>query len=134
MYDPRIGGSQVTHDEELGVDLTTDFLKTDDGQGWTVRVAGIPRPGVPTNVKTSLIFHLALEGMGGSKKKSLYCEHLNKGTGHSLAFGATCHGQDPQLGPFDLVVYTDSEENIIHRTAVKSAQVDEEQIWQAKCE
>ncbi|ROW07331.1 hypothetical protein VMCG_03705 [Cytospora schulzeri] len=132
MYDPRVGGSQLIQDEELGVDLTTDFIKTEDGKGWTVRVTGAPRPGVPANVKTSLIFHIALEGIDGRKKKSLYCEHLNKGTGHSLAFGATCHGQDPKLGPFDLVVFTDSEENIIHRTAVKSARVSESQIWQAK--
>lgn len=134
MYDPRIGGSQVIQDEQLGVDLTTDFIKTEDGKGWTVRVTGEPRPGVPANVKTSLIFHLALEGMGGSTKKMLYCEHLNQGTGHSLAFGATCHGQDPKLGPFGLVVFADSKENIIHRTAVKSTQVSENQIWQAKCE
>lgn len=134
MYDPRVGGSQVINDKELGVDLTTEFLKTEDGQAWTVRVAGTPRPGIPANVKTSIIFHLALEGMGDSNRKSLYCEHLNKGTGHSLAFGATCHGQDPKLGPFDLVVFADSEENIIHRTAVKSVQVSENKLWQAKGE
>lgn len=133
MYDPRVGGSQTIHDEELGIDLTTDFLKTEDGHGWTARVAGAPRPGAPTNLKTSIIFHLALEGMEGSKKKNLYCEHLNRGTGHSLAFGATCHGQDPKLGPFNLVVFADSEENIVHRTAVKSARVPEDSIWQARC-
>lgn len=132
MYDPRVGGSQVIQDEELSVDLTTDFTKTEDGKGWTVRVAGTPRLGAPANVKTSIIFHLALEGMDGSKKKSLYCERLNKGTGHSLAFGATCHGQDPKLGSFDLVVFADSEENIIQSTAVNSAQVSDSQIWQAK--
>ncbi|KUI59419.1 hypothetical protein VP1G_06690 [Cytospora mali] len=132
MYDPRVGGSQVVHDEELGIDLTTDFLKTEDGQGWTVRVAGEPRPGAPTNVKTSIVFHLALEGMGSLEKKSLYCEHLNQGTGHSLAFGTTCHGQDPKLGAFDLVVFADSEENTIHRTAVKSVHVSEDEMWQAK--
>lgn len=134
MYDPRIGGSQFIQDEELGVDLTTDFIKTEDGKGWTVRVAGEPRPGAPANVKTSVIFHLALEGMSGSAKKNLYCEHLKRGTGHSLAFGATCHGHDPKLGSFDMVVFADSKENIIHRTAVKSAQVSENQLWQAKCE
>jgi mannosyl-oligosaccharide glucosidase len=134
MYDPRVGGSQVIQDEELGVDLTTDFTKTEDGKGWTVQVAGTPRLDAPANVKISIIFHLALEGMDGSKKKSLYCEHLNKGTGHSLAFGATCHGQDPKLGSFDLVVFADNEENIIHSTAVNSAQVSDSQIWQAKCE
>ncbi|KAK7746002.1 Processing alpha glucosidase I [Cytospora paraplurivora] len=88
MYDPRVGGSQAIHDEELGVDLTTDFLKTEDGHGWTVRVAGTPRPGAPTNLKTSIIFHLALEGMDASKEKTLY--------------------------------------------SVKSAQVPEDKIWQAK--
>ena len=134
MYDPRVGGSQVIYDEELGVDLTTDFIKTEDGQGWSVRVSGVPRPGVPANVKTSLVLNVALEGMGGSNKKSFYCEHLNQGTGYSLAFGATCYGQDPKLGSFGLVVFADSEENVIHRTAVKSAQVSEDMIWQAKCE
>lgn len=135
IYDPRIGGSQVIHDQELQIDLTTEFVKSEDGQGWSVRVTGTPRPGAPATTKTTIIFHVALEGMAGSttKGKSLYCEHLNKGTGHSLAFGASCHGQDPKLGPFDLVISTDSRENIIHRTAVKSTDVPEDKIWQAKC-
>lgn len=134
-YDPRIGGSQLIRDQELQVDLTTEFVKSEDGQGWSVRVTGTPRPGASATTKTTLIFHVALEGMAGAtaKGKSLYCEHLNKGTGHSLAFGASCHGQDPRLGPFDLVISTDSRDNIIHRTAVNSVDVPEDKIWQAKC-
>ncbi|KKY36576.1 putative mannosyl-oligosaccharide glucosidase [Diaporthe ampelina] len=133
-YDPRVGGSQIIHDQQLQIDLTTEFVKSEDGHGWSVRVTGTPRPGAPATTKTTLIFHVALEGMAGStsKSKSLYCEHLNKGTGHSLAFGASCHGQDPKLGPFDLVISTDSRDNIIHRTAVKSSDVPEDKIWQAK--
>lgn len=132
-YDPRVGGSQLIHDQELQIDLTTDFVKSEDGQGWSVKVTGTPRPSAPATIKTTLIFHVALEGMAGSTRpKSLHCEHLNKGTGHSLVFGASCHGQDPRLGPFDLVISTDSSENIIHRTAVNSANVSEDQIWQAK--
>ncbi|POS73918.1 mannosyl-oligosaccharide glucosidase [Diaporthe helianthi] len=133
-YDPRVGGSQLIRDQELQIDLTTDFIKSEDGQGWSVRVTGTPRPGAPNNVNTALIFHVALEGMAGSRAdtKSLYCEHLNEGTGHSLVFGASCHGQDPSLGPFDLVISTDSRANIIHRAAVNSASVPEDQIWQAK--
>jgi mannosyl-oligosaccharide glucosidase len=133
-YDPRVGGTQVIHDHELQVDLTTDFVKSGDGQGWSVKVTGTPRPGAPANAKTTLIFHIALQGTAGwdPKTKGLSCAHLNKGTGHSLAFGASCHGQDPRLGPFDLVISTDSRENIIHRTAVKSANIPEDQIWQAK--
>lgn len=38
-YDTRVGWSQTLHDQYLHIDLTTDFLKTQDGDSWAIRVS-----------------------------------------------------------------------------------------------
>lgn len=58
-YDPRIGGEQVFRDNEVGLDLTTFFVKNDDGN-WALRVKGKPRPGFEKRA-TSLVFYAGLE-------------------------------------------------------------------------
>jgi mannosyl-oligosaccharide glucosidase len=59
-YDPRFGGHQVMKDNELGIDLTIDFVKTNDGS-WASRVKGVPRQGYEGKA-TSVVFYTALEG------------------------------------------------------------------------
>lgn len=58
-YDPRLGGHQVIKDNEVGIDISTDFVK--EGDNWAVRVKGVPRPGYEKNT-TSIVFYSALEG------------------------------------------------------------------------
>lgn len=153
LYDPRVGGSQTIRDAALGMDLTTEFVKNSDGSGWAVRVSGQAARAAHTNVTTSLIFHVALEGaitIPGStttttttkKEKSLVCERLPAAKqqqqqrkfekGH--VNGASCRGKDPALGSggFELRVNADPADWVITRSSVVSKTVKEEEIWQAK--
>lgn len=131
-YDPRVGGSQVIHDEELNIDIKTDFVKNEDGSGWAVRVFGSTKPGaeMSENTKTSLIFHIAHEAAIGSSKKALVCESLEGGNGH--VSGAECRGKDPNLGSFEFRVNADPKTNRIGFKAIRSLKVPENKIWRAK--
>lgn len=54
-YDVRRGGQQVIDDFLMGIKLETDFVKLPEGN-WALRVHGIPLPGAPTDLTTSLFF------------------------------------------------------------------------------
>lgn len=131
-YDARAGGSQVIHDAKLNVDITTDFVKNEDGSAWAVRVLGRPNPGAEEvgEVKTSIIFHIAHESAVGSSKKSLQCERLDGGKGHIS--GAKCTGKDPSLGDFEFRINADPKDNNIQFKAIRSLRVTEDRIWKAK--
>ncbi|KAH3664352.1 hypothetical protein WICMUC_005737 [Wickerhamomyces mucosus] len=58
-YDPRIGGEQIFKDNEFGIDITTNFVKNENGN-WAVKVKGVPRPGFE-NKSTSIVFYTGLE-------------------------------------------------------------------------
>ena len=97
VYDPRVGGSQTIRDQDLGIDLTTEFVKNDDGSAWAVRVSGAVRPdAIADAVNTTLVFYIASEGVFPSATKTLSCERLPGGSGHIN--GASCSGKDPELG------------------------------------
>jgi len=128
VYDTRTGGSQTLHDTELQLDLTTDFIKSEDGSSWAARIVGAPKPG-SSKMETSVILHVAVERADSAQQKSLVCEgQENENNG----VYAHCLGDSPALGAFDLQVYGDAKNRVLHDTAVKSIQVPEEKIWQAK--
>jgi len=136
-YDTRIGGSQTIHDQELYVDLTTDFFKSEGGDAWGVRVTGTQRSGAPSDVKTTIVLHVAMEKAAGNNgtDRPLACEHKDhrsKRNGDNTE--ATCHGEAPGLGSFRLSIVGDANNKVTHGTSVKSVQVPEEKIWQAKRE
>lgn len=136
MYDPRVGGSQSVHDAQLGVNLATDFIKQDDGSGWAVRVTGEVRPGAAEAdavVRTSLVFHVAMEGAVRSPTKSLKCERLGPGKMGHIS-GAECRGQHDKLGQFDFRINADPKDNVITKSTIRSRRVGESKIWEAKCE
>lgn len=133
MYDPRVGGSQAIRDKELGVDITTDFVKNEDGSSWAVRVSGAVRPDAPQkNVNTSLIFHVAMEKTIGSSTKGLLCERLTGHNGH--VSGAMCRGKHPGLGDFDFRINADPKDHVVKNSFIRSKRVAEDKSWQAKCE
>lgn len=135
-YDPRVGGSQSINDAQLSVDLATDFVKHEDGSGWAVRVTGEVRPDAADAgavVRTSLVFHVAMQGLVGSATKSLVCERMGPGrTGHIS--GAECRGQDERLGQFNFRINADPKDNVITKSTIRSRRMGESRIWQAKCE
>ncbi|KAI1384902.1 glycoside hydrolase family 63 protein [Hypoxylon trugodes] len=126
-YDTRVGGSQVMHDKELHIGLETDFIKTRIGDNWAVRVAGTPRPDAPHNVKTTVIFHTAVENSNDAK--TIICGSKDlEGTDREI----TCRGEVDALGSFEFSVVGDAQNNVIHATSVNSIEVPEDKIWQAK--
>ncbi|KAK4111173.1 glycoside hydrolase family 63 protein [Canariomyces notabilis] len=127
-YDTRLGGSQTMHDTQLQLDLDTDFLKTEDGATWAVRITGTPDPSAP-DVNTSVILHVAVENVTSNGPKSLVCEKQTEGKD---GIEAVCRGEIAALGELELNVLGDAMNNLVYNTAVKSVQVPEDKIWQAK--
>ena len=123
-YDARTGGWQTVRDAELHIDLTTEFLKSDDGNSWSVGVSGEPRVDAPDGLATTVIFHTAIEEAGSDNTRSLECERKDT--------DAECSGDVPGLGAFKLSVAADVESRLVHDIAVNSLDVEEDKIWQAK--
>lgn len=61
QFDPRLGGRQVISDNDCHIDLTIDFVKSDNGRNWGVKVKLTPHKG-HENVKTSFIWWSGLQG------------------------------------------------------------------------
>lgn len=59
-YDPRFGGRQVINDKECHLNVIIDFLKTEDGKSWAVKVKGKPHKGYE-NLKTSFVWYSGME-------------------------------------------------------------------------
>ena len=131
-YDTRTGGSQMIRDAELHIDLKTQFLKSDDGNSWSVRLVGTPRPGAPDNLTTTVIFHTAIE-KADSDSRILSCGASHQKVRRRQNAEAECHGEVPGLGPFEISVTMDIQGKPVYGTDVHSLDVDEEKIWQAKC-
>ncbi|KAF2733136.1 putative mannosyl-oligosaccharide glucosidase [Polyplosphaeria fusca] len=124
IYDTRTGGRQIMHDSENRVDITTEFVKADDGKSWSARISGQPIAGAPSTIKTALVFHIALEKYHGSSSKSLSCAMDDSEF-------AKCSGHDTSLGQFELLMTVGDTTNV-HDKAIHSSTVSEDQIWQAK--
>lgn len=128
FYDTRVGGSQIAHDTQLQIDLETAFLKTEGEDSWAVQVTGTPKS---DSVKTSLIFHIAVEKADDANgPKTLVCASQGEG-GEGVE--ASCEGEIAGLGKFEFRVVGDVKNKAVHNTAVKAVQVSEDKIWQAKC-
>lgn len=129
QYDTRTGGTQIIHDSKLHIDLTTTFFKVDDGLGWRVRVSGTPRPGAPADLKTALVWHIALEGAEGmTDQRNLNCTNVKE-----TQTGASCFGLVPGLGAIELHQQGDAGNVYDEDAAVQSVTVTEDRIWKAKC-
>lgn len=131
-YDTRVGGSQTIRDAELHIDLTTDFVKSDDGNSWSVRVTGVPRQDAPSDLKTTLILHSAVEKAGDDHARTLTCGHGSQRRRDGDDSSVECRGDVPGLGSFELSVMGDGHNRPVHDTAVRSVRVPESKIWQAK--
>ncbi|KAK6455083.1 mannosyl-oligosaccharide glucosidase [Scheffersomyces xylosifermentans] len=59
-YDPRIGGRQIIDDVDSHIKIIIDFVKSEDGKSWGVKVKAVPHKGFE-NVKTSFIWYSGLE-------------------------------------------------------------------------
>jgi mannosyl-oligosaccharide glucosidase len=150
-YDARTGGVQTMHDKGNGIDITTSFVKFDEGRsGWGARVKGTVRGdaepklgsqnGVAENLKTSVWFTVGVEGLG-----SVEAEGAEAGEEFGFDRNVVFNGQTNELGEFKLKISEpqDRSQHPFHnhpsyhskpldRTFVHSVQVPEEAIWQSK--
>lgn len=107
-YDPRIGGRQLIQDDESHFDIIIDFVKSQDGLSWAVKVKATPHKGYEDSI-ISFVWYSGLEGekdtvdeITGQKERSGYFRLDNSakegGYEGTLKFG----GISEELGAFSL--------------------------------
>lgn len=101
-YDSRLGGRQLIEDVNHDVDITTEFVTSEDGESWGVRVSGKRR--LKKDGVTSLVFYSGLEGKG----------NLNGPTrsvkGHKNT--VELEGDSPDLGQFSITITEKGKKNV----------------------
>ena len=126
-YDPRHGGSQVIHDMDNGLDMTTEFLRSSetghDGY-WAARIKGSPSAGSNKAHKSMAIFNIGLERVQTDPSPSLDCKAEQD--------AVRCNGSTPELGEFHFSVQRPRSTK--SDIAVRSVSVPDDELWQAKCE
>ncbi|KAF2837098.1 glycoside hydrolase family 63 protein [Patellaria atrata CBS 101060] len=140
-YDARTGGHQTIHDAGNGLDLTTSFVKFPGGEhggSWGVRIKGKPREDFPSDLRTTLVFYVAREGLGTIEIKE-------QGDNDDLGFegDVKIEGDVAGLGEFDIVLTKGKGEHPLHqhqsyadkpldRAIVHSFSIPDEGLWQTK--
>jgi mannosyl-oligosaccharide glucosidase len=130
-YDPRQGGTQTIHDSGNKLDLTTEFAKIPGGQHgghWGVRVTGKPRTDAAHNMKTTVVFYVALEDLNFKPGTALKCSNRQD---EGLSHPVECNGATPGLGNFKINIGANKSSG---KLSVKSLSVPENALWQAKSE
>ncbi|KAF5209777.1 Processing alpha glucosidase I [Clavispora lusitaniae] len=67
QFDPRLGGRQIISDNDCHLGITIDFVKSDNGRNWGVKVHAKPHKG-HESVKTSFVWYSGLEGESDSEE------------------------------------------------------------------
>lgn len=70
-YDPRYGGRERIKDEDTGLDLVIDFVKSDDGANWAIKIKGKAKS--PKDIN-SLVYYFAVEESGFLELKTPYID------------------------------------------------------------
>ncbi|KAI1633582.1 glycoside hydrolase [Biscogniauxia mediterranea] len=139
-YDTRKGGVQSIHDSQNQIDVTTSFVKVPGGGhggSWAARIKGEPRDDAPPDLKTTVIFYVASEGLGET------IEVVNDGGENGFEGDVTLEGKSGPLGDYKLVVtkgkgdhpsseHAASSKRELDKTTVQSLVLPEEHQWQAK--
>lgn len=61
QFDPRFGGRQEIVDKDCHITITIDFVKSENGKNWGVKVKAVPHKG-HENIVTSFVWYTGLEG------------------------------------------------------------------------
>ena len=136
-YDPRVGGRQVFRDTANNIEITTEFVKSEEGNDWAVRVKGQPIDG-NNMVKTGVVFYAGLEGEGSLNLK-------NQHEGRGIDGVVKLKGKSPELGTFELHVTDGPKSNKhpksghvleemrpSHKSHYASLNVPDDNVWLAK--
>ncbi|KAI9808746.1 MAG: hypothetical protein M1825_003898 [Sarcosagium campestre] len=140
-YDVRRGGRQTIHDAGNDIDIQTDFVKKPGGVhggSWGVRVTGTPREDAPLDLKTTLVFSVAMEGDGSVGV-------AEAGNAPGADGNVMLKGSSPELGGFTIDVTTGPGSNVhpehshasfadkpLHKTFVQSFNIAEDSLWRTK--
>lgn len=138
-YDIRKGGVQTIHDSGNHIDITTSFVKVPggaNGGSWAARIKGVPRPGVPDDVRTQMILFLGQEGFGS------ILEPQADGDQDGFPGDVTVTGRSESLGDYKVVITKGTgehpaggeynEDHDMEKTVVQSMNLPPEFLWQAQ--
>ncbi|KUI71757.1 hypothetical protein VM1G_07295 [Cytospora mali] len=139
-YDTRKGGVQTIHDAGNGIDLTTSFVKVPgggNGGSWAARIKGVPRSGVPDDIKTQVLLYVSQDGLGSQ------LEVQPDGEDNGFAHDVALIGKSDSLGEFNIVITEGTGEHPQDRsdidetqdftkTIVQSIMAPAEFMWQGK--
>lgn len=137
-YDTREGGRQIIEDVGNKINITTEFTKDHEGQSadtWGLRIKGIPRSGAPTDLKTTVVFYVGMEAMESCPGCNLEArEQLGPGEDKSVK-AVNFNIAHPRLGTAGIHISASiSEEGRSEGTVVKTLNVSDDKLLQAKCE
>lgn len=66
-FDPRFGGRQEIVDKDCHITIHIDFVKSENGKNWGVKIRAVPHKGFE-NVVTSFVWYTGLEGESVTEK------------------------------------------------------------------
>ena len=140
-YDARTGGRQVIHDKGNHIDITTELAKVPGGQhggSWGLRISGKLRDDAPSDMASTVVFYLGMEGLGMIKNSQKYDE---QGYEDSVFFD----GETQELGTFKIEITPGPKSNAhplinhpyafertLERTMVTTVTAPVAALWQAK--
>jgi mannosyl-oligosaccharide glucosidase len=130
-YNVRTGGSQRFGDSGNAVNLTVDFIKSEDGASWGVRVKGQPRDRSLSKWNLSTVFYMSLEGTNSPDSSRIKCSQTESSTNEANPADVTCGGTTNQLGNFQIVFPT-ARSDILHTLEIKARTIEDELLWKAK--
>ncbi|KAI8625414.1 glycoside hydrolase family 63 protein [Xylariaceae sp. FL1651] len=139
-YDTRKGGIQTIHDAQNQIDMTTMFIKIPGGAhggSWAARIKGEPRDDAPPDVKTTVVFFVAAEGLGET------IDIAEEGTPTGFDGDVTFLGNSVHLGNYKLSVtrgsgdhptsdHPASKQRDLEKTVVQSVTLPPQHLWQSK--
>ncbi|KAG0691000.1 Processing alpha glucosidase I [Pichia californica] len=137
-YDPRFGGIENIIDNDSHLNLTTEFVKTDDGLNWALRVKGTT---VRSDAVNSIVFYAGLQGDG----KLGLASDLYEGTNNLVDGDVTLKGFMEKLNGDFTIDIIDDDMNVypdVHtipddetydptKTHYTSLMVPEQEVWKA---
>lgn len=100
-YDPRLGGHQLVNDDELGLHMDMELVKSEEGDNWGIKIKGKT---TNNDTLTSLVLYAGVEGKRDQmslKNPKLSPELVS---GHNI----TLHGHSKKLGGDFTLSYKES--------------------------
>jgi mannosyl-oligosaccharide glucosidase len=136
-YDARKGGTQLVQDVWNHIDITTEFVKKHDGESagnWALRIKGTPRRDAPIDMKTTIVFYVGVQATEGCTDCKLAAfEQLGPGDDKSVQ-AVNIAVNHPYLGAAGIhIPAAVGQVGQYANTVVKTLNVTEDKLWQAKC-